>query len=121
MEALSNGIDTHLPKLNKNQLISVLTQLGINTEGKPDAIYNKRKLMRWIQKGYHCVKLFKIPWYFCQDILGFGPVSWKILESIFPHSTEKSGEILSRFGLLIFWNIRGIYIRIFLRDFSVFS
>ena len=48
----SNDINTYLPKLNKNQLILVLTQLGINTEGKPDVICNKRNLMRWIQKGY---------------------------------------------------------------------
>ena len=55
METLKNllsGIYTYLPKLNKNQLISVLMQLGINTEGKPDVICNKRKLMQWIQKGY---------------------------------------------------------------------
>ena len=55
MEALknwSNDIDTYLPKLNKNQLISVLTQLGSNNEGKPDGICNKRKLRRWVQKGY---------------------------------------------------------------------
>ena len=48
LESLSNNIDIHLPKLNKSQLISVLTQLGINT----DVICNVRKLMRWIQKGY---------------------------------------------------------------------
>ena len=60
--------------------------------------------------GLHCVKLPKIPWYFCQDILGFRLVSCKIRKPIFPHSTEKSGEILSRFGLLISWNIQGIYI-----------
>ena len=52
LENLSNGIGTYLPKLNKNQLISVLNQLGINTERKPNVICNKRKLMRWIQKGY---------------------------------------------------------------------
>ena len=52
LENLSNKIDTCLPKLNKSHLISVLTQLGISTEGKPDVICNKRKLMRWIQKGY---------------------------------------------------------------------
>ena len=46
------NIDTYLPKLNKNQLISVLTQLSINTEGKPDVICNKRKPVQWIQKGY---------------------------------------------------------------------
>ena len=34
----------------------------------------------------------------------------KIRECIFPHSAERSGEILSRLGLLISWNIRGIYI-----------
>ena len=52
LENLSNDIDAYLHKRNKNQLISVLTQLGINTEGKADVICNKRKLMRWIQKGY---------------------------------------------------------------------
>ena len=52
LENSSNDIDTYLPKLNKNQLISVLTQLAINTEGKPDVICNKRKVMRWIQKSY---------------------------------------------------------------------
>ena len=39
MEALENvltDIDTWLSKFNKNQLISVLTQFNINTEGKPD-------------------------------------------------------------------------------------
>ena len=51
-ENLSNEIDTCLPRLNKSHLISVLTQLGISTEGKPDVIFNKRKLMRGIQKGY---------------------------------------------------------------------
>ena len=74
-----------------------------------------------IMKPDHCVKLPKIPWYFCQDIPGFGPVSWKILEYIFPHSTEKSGEILSRFGLLISWNIRGIYILGFSYGISQYS
>ena len=58
---------------------------------------------------YHSVKLPKIPWCFCQDIPGFGLASWIIRESIFTHSTEKSGEILSRFRLLRFCNIRGIY------------
>ena len=48
----SNDIDTYLPKLNKNQLISVLTQLGTNNEEKPDGIRSKRKLRRWIQKDY---------------------------------------------------------------------
>ena len=52
LENLSNNIDTHLPKLNKSQLISILTLFGISTEGKPNVICNKRKLMRWIQKGY---------------------------------------------------------------------
>ena len=45
LENLSNDIDTYLPKLNKSQLISALTQLGINNEGKPDVMCNKRKLM----------------------------------------------------------------------------
>ena len=52
LENLSNDIGTYLPKLNKNQLISVLNQLGINTERKLNVICNKCKLMRWIQKGY---------------------------------------------------------------------
>ena len=52
LENLSKDIDTYLPKLNKNEIISVLTQLFINTERKPDAICIKRKLIRWIQKGY---------------------------------------------------------------------
>ena len=55
LENLSKDIDTYLPKLNKNEIISVLTQLFINTERKPDAICNKRKLIRWIQKGYEDV------------------------------------------------------------------
>ena len=56
------------------------------------------------------MKLPKILWYFCQNIARFRLVSWKILESIFPHLTEKSGEILSRFRLLISWKTQGIYI-----------
>ena len=51
-EDLSNDIDTYLPKLNKSQLISVLTLLVFSNNGKPDVISNKCKLMRWIQKGY---------------------------------------------------------------------
>ena len=45
LENLSNDFDTYLPKINKNQLISVLKQLGINTWRQPDVIYNKCKLM----------------------------------------------------------------------------
>ena len=52
LEILSNDIDTYLPKLSKTQLILVLAELGINNERKPGVICNKRKLMRWIQKGY---------------------------------------------------------------------
>ena len=52
LEYLSNNIDRYLPKLKKNQLISAFTQLSITTEGKPDEICNKCKLMRWIQKDY---------------------------------------------------------------------
>ena len=52
MEILSNNVDRYLPKLNKSQLISVLTQLGINTESKPDVIRNNQKVIWWIQKGY---------------------------------------------------------------------
>ena len=28
------------------------TRLGTNTEGKPDVICNKRKLIRWVQRAY---------------------------------------------------------------------
>ena len=56
------------------------------------------------------MKLPKILWYFCQNIARFKLVSWKILESIFPYFTEESGEILSRFRLLISWKTQGIYI-----------
>ena len=32
--------------------MSILMEFAINTEGKPDVISNKRKLMRWIGKCY---------------------------------------------------------------------
>ena len=54
LENLSKDIDTYLPKLNKNEIISVLTQLFINTERKPDAIC-LLQIIRWIQKGYEDV------------------------------------------------------------------
>ena len=41
-----------MPKLGTAELILTLMQLGINTEGKPDIISSKRKLIRWIQKAY---------------------------------------------------------------------
>ena len=52
MEALENvstDINTWLSKFNKNQLISVLTQFNINTEGKPDV---KQTHTNAIKKGY---------------------------------------------------------------------
>ena len=52
LENLSNDVNTYLSKINKNQLISVLKQLGINTGRQPDVICNKCKLMEWLQKGY---------------------------------------------------------------------
>ena len=54
LENLSKDIDTYLPKLNKNEIISVLTQLFINTERKPDAIC-LLQIIRCIQKGYEDV------------------------------------------------------------------
>ena len=41
-----------LPNLGTTELILTLTQLGINIEGKPDIVSNKRKLIRWKQKVY---------------------------------------------------------------------
>ena len=52
LEKLSFKIDSCLPKLGTAELILALTQLGINTEGKPDIVSNKRKLIRWIEKAY---------------------------------------------------------------------
>ena len=52
LETLSLKIDSCLPKLGTAELILMLTQFGINTEGKPDILSNKRKLIRWIQKAY---------------------------------------------------------------------
>ena len=51
LEKLSFKIDSCLPRLGTAELILTLTQLGINTEGKPDIISSKRKLIRWIQKA----------------------------------------------------------------------
>ena len=39
-------------KFGTAELILTLTQLGIKTEGKPDIVSNKRKLIKWIQKAY---------------------------------------------------------------------
>ena len=33
-------------------MILTLTELGINTEGKPEIILSKKKVIRWIQKAY---------------------------------------------------------------------
>ena len=41
-----------MPKFGTAELILTLTQLGIKTEGKPDIVLNKRKLIKWIQKAY---------------------------------------------------------------------
>ena len=52
LEKLSLKIDSCFPKLGTAEFILTLAQLGINTEGKPDIISSKRKLIRWIQKAY---------------------------------------------------------------------
>ena len=41
-----------MPKLWTTELLRLLTQLGINTEEKPDIVSNKKKLIRLIQKAY---------------------------------------------------------------------
>ena len=41
-----------MPKHGTAELILTLTQLGINTEGKPEIISSKKKVIRWIQKAY---------------------------------------------------------------------
>ena len=51
LKDLLNDIGTHLPKLSKSQLVPVLTQLCINTVGKPEVIYDKRKLMHGFRKA----------------------------------------------------------------------
>ena len=40
-----------MPKLWTTEFIRLLTQLGINTEEKPDIVSNKKKLIRLIQKA----------------------------------------------------------------------
>ena len=85
--------------------IITLTAEWINTHG-----IHHWMIFRSSYRKVHCVKLPKIPWYFCQDIPRFEQVSWKIREASLPGSTKKSIEILSRFGLLISGNIRGSYI-----------
>ena len=52
LEKLSLKNDGCLTKLGTAELILTLMQLGIDTEGKPDIISGKRKLIRWIQKAY---------------------------------------------------------------------
>ena len=44
-----------MPKLWTTELLRLLTQLGINTEEKPDIVSNKKKLIRLIQKAYEDV------------------------------------------------------------------
>ena len=50
LEKLLLEIDGCLPKLGTAELILTLTQLGINTERKPDIISSKRNLIRWIKR-----------------------------------------------------------------------
>ena len=50
LENISPKIDSYLPKPETAELVLMLTQLGLNTEGKPDIVSNKRKLIRWMQK-----------------------------------------------------------------------
>ena len=50
LENISPKIDSYLPKPETAELVLTLAQLGLNTEGKPDIVSNKRKLIRWIQK-----------------------------------------------------------------------
>ena len=52
LEKLLLKIDICSPKLGTAEFILTLTQLGINTGGKPDIISNKRKLIKWTQKAY---------------------------------------------------------------------
>ena len=52
LEKLSLKIDSCLPKLGTAELILTLTQLGINIEGKPGILSNKRKLIIWLQNSY---------------------------------------------------------------------
>ena len=50
LENISLKIDSYLPKPENPELVLTLAQLGLNTEGKPDIVSNKRKLIRWMQK-----------------------------------------------------------------------
>ena len=51
-EKLLLKVDSCLPKLGTAELIQALTQLGINTEEKPDITSSNRKLIRWVQNAY---------------------------------------------------------------------
>ena len=46
VECLSNQTDIFLPQLSNTNLILVISTVGKSTEGKPDIISNKRKLMQ---------------------------------------------------------------------------
>ena len=50
LENISLKINSYLPKPETAELALTLAQLGLNTEGKPDIVSNKRKLIRWMQK-----------------------------------------------------------------------
>ena len=50
LENISLKINSYLPKPETAELVLTLAQLGLNTEGKPDIVSNKRKLIRWMQK-----------------------------------------------------------------------
>ena len=50
LEKLSLQLDSCLENLETVELTLTLVQLGINTEGNPDIVSNKRKLIRRIQK-----------------------------------------------------------------------
>ena len=52
LQKLSLQNNSCFPKFETAEFILTLTQLGINTKGKPDIVSNKRKLIRWIQKAY---------------------------------------------------------------------
>ena len=51
LKKLSLKIDSYFPKLGTAELILTLAQFGINIEGKPEIVSNKRKLIRWIHKA----------------------------------------------------------------------
>ena len=50
LENISLKINSYLPKPETAELVLTLAQLGLNIEGKPDIVSNKRKLIRWMQK-----------------------------------------------------------------------